>query len=71
MEDLTMQHVPSYYSTIQACADRELRTKGYQLLDEPDKTTRLGLPAIAFLADLGRNTPGMLPRADRPGKRCP
>ncbi|KAF8316385.1 hypothetical protein DL93DRAFT_2078131 [Clavulina sp. PMI_390] len=39
-----------------------------ELTEEPDKTVRLGLPAVAFLTDLGRNTPGILPKEDRPGE---
>ena len=44
-------------------------TIGYQLLDEPDKTARIGLSALPFLADLGRHSPDLLPSTDRPGER--
>ncbi|KAF8316384.1 hypothetical protein DL93DRAFT_2078128 [Clavulina sp. PMI_390] len=39
-----------------------------ELTEEPDKTTRLGLPAITFLADLGKNPPSILPRDEQPGE---
>lgn len=42
---------------------------GHELLYEQEGV-RLGLPAMAFLADLCRNTPGILPRSIRPGERC-
>ncbi|KAF9515539.1 hypothetical protein BS47DRAFT_1341917 [Hydnum rufescens UP504] len=37
----------------------------YEILGE-DKGSRLSMPAVAFLADLGRNAPGILPKCDRP-----
>jgi len=55
---------------IRVCADKNLRTKGYQFLDEPDNATRGGLAAIAFLADMGKSTPEVLPMTDQPGERC-
>lgn len=43
---------------------------GYQFLDEEDKNSRIGLPAVTFLSDLGRNTPNLLTKDLRPGERC-
>ncbi|KAF8310096.1 hypothetical protein DL93DRAFT_2084858 [Clavulina sp. PMI_390] len=40
----------------------------YQLMEEPDKSTRLELPAIAFLTDIGKKSPDMLPEDDQPGE---
>lgn len=71
MGGLTLQHVHPHHSALRACADGIARNTGFQFLDEPDKTARVGLPAIVFLADLGRNTPGILPNDDRPGDRYP
>lgn len=41
---------------------------GYHLHNEKPGE-RVGLPAMVFLADLCRNTPGILPKADQPGPR--
>ena len=59
----------STYSVDSECVDEDLGIIGFQLLDEPDKATRIGLSALPFLADLGRHSPHLLPSADHPGER--
>lgn len=72
---MSHEHLPRLRDMIERNGSNDLAAHilssnlGYQFLDEKDKASRIGLAAVTFLSDLGRNTPNLLPKGDRPGDR--